>query len=136
MGRNRTKRRIASIVLLAFSLMTASAFFHPTAEAGMIRVVDHKSDAKVVVYVTDRRSDADLGVLQTRYTLEAQGRDAIWKFVERQIDADTTVYFTSYRSDADVVIYYVSHYIDAKWYRNNSFQGKFHRCSGGRASVD
>lgn len=123
----RTKKGIGSTLLLGFALMVSSAFFHPTAEAGMIRVVSNKSDAKVIVYVTDRRSDADLGVLQTRYTLEAQGRDAVWKFVERQIDADTTVYFTNYRSDADVVIYYVTHYIDAKWYRSNPFQGKFHR---------
>jgi hypothetical protein len=127
MERSRTKKGICSALLLVFSLLVLVLFFHPAAEAGMIRVVERKSDAKVVVFVTDRRTDADLGVFVTRYTIDANGRDAFWKYVDRQIDADTTVYFTNYRNDADVVVFFVHHTIDAKWYRSNPFQGKFHR---------
>ena len=51
--------RVVAVVALVFSMMLFVAL--PAAEAGMIRVVQRKSDAKVIVFVTDRRSDADRG---------------------------------------------------------------------------
>ena len=71
------------------------------------------------VYVTNYKSEADLVVYRCDYRSDANGNDGLWYFVKKRID------FVNYRSEADVVIYFTSYRSEAGW-RDKSKQYLFY----------
>ena len=66
------------------------------------------------VYVTNYKSEADLVVYRCDYRSDANGNDGLWYFVKYKSDAKKRIYFVNYRSEADVVIYFTSYRSEAE----------------------
>lgn len=105
---------LISILLL---MMSYQAF------SGNVFIVKHKSDADVVVYVTNNRYDNNLNLLVyvTRDKNEAKNCDEVWYRVNYSSEANIKIYFTKNKSEADIIVSYVSHKYEAGWRRANKF---------------
>ena len=73
-----------------------------------------KIEAKVTVYVTPYKSNADLVVYKCNHT-EARGNKGWWYFTKNYPDADIVIYFTENHPDADIVIYFTENHPEAGW---------------------
>jgi len=71
------------------------------------------------VFVAQYKSDADLVVYKCDYKSDASGNNGLWYFCQYKSDADKTIFFVDYKSDADLVIYFSTYKSDAGW-KNNS----------------
>jgi hypothetical protein len=69
--------------------------------------------------VASYKSDADLVVYKCDYKSDAIGNNGLWYFTSYKSDAKFPIYFCSYKSDADLVIYFADYKSDAGW-KNSS----------------
>jgi len=104
-------KRLSPVYILA--LCAALAAF--PAQAQKIFSCTYKSDADIIVYVSEYKSDADLVVYKTKYASDATGNDGIWFFTEYKSDAKKKIFFTEYKSDADLIIFFTEYKSDAGW---------------------
>ena len=77
------------------------------------------------VYVTNYKSEADLVVYRCDYRSDVNGNDGLWYFVKYKSDAKKRIYFVNCRSEADVVIYFTSYRSETGW-RDKSKQYLFY----------
>lgn len=88
--------------------------------------VDSVGISDFKIYYTDCKSEADLVVYVTNYRQEALGKEEIWHFTEYRSEAGAKVFVTENRSEADLIVYRSSYKSEAGWIKAHPLQGKLH----------
>lgn len=78
-------------------------------------ITDRKNDANFTVCKVEKERDADLLVYVTERRSEAKNEEAIWIYTDRKSQASVVMYFVEKERDADLLICFVDRKNHAEW---------------------
>jgi len=90
----------------------------------LIKVVDSRGAADIIVHQSSSLSSADLLVHVVETASDATGYDELWHYVEGPSEVATKVHWVNSRCEADLLVCFVRSRESAGWQHGHPYQGR------------
>ncbi len=75
--------------------------------------VKHKSEANLVIYVTNKKSEATLIVYKTEYKSDSNKNPGVWYYTKYKSDAYYKIYNSIRKSEANEIVFFTNYKSEA-----------------------